>query len=37
MIVPHDRSLADQMDRVLHLLDGRIDRDRANGNGSGGR
>ena len=37
MIVTHDRSLADQMDRVLHLLDGRIDRDRANGNGSGGR
>ena len=26
MIVTHDRSLADQMDRVLHLLDGRIDR-----------
>jgi len=37
MIVTHDRSLADQMDRVLHLLDGRIDRDRANGNGSGAR
>lgn len=37
MIVTHDRSLANQMDRVLHLLDGQIARDRENGNGSSGR
>ncbi len=37
MIVTHDRSLSDQMDRVLHLLDGQINRDQANGNGSSGR
>jgi putative ABC transport system ATP-binding protein len=37
MIVTHDRSLSGRMDRVLHLLDGQIDRDQANGNGSHGR
>jgi putative ABC transport system ATP-binding protein len=37
VIVTHDRSLANQMDRVLHLLDGQIERDQANGNGSNGR
>ena len=37
VVVTHDRSLADQMGRVLHLLDGQIDRDQENGHGGNGR
>jgi len=33
MIVTHDRQLSDCMGRVIHLLDGRIERDHDNGNG----
>jgi putative ABC transport system ATP-binding protein len=33
MIVTHDRSLSARTHRVLHLLDGRIHRDKNNGNG----
>jgi putative ABC transport system ATP-binding protein len=33
MIVTHDRQLSERMGRVIHLLDGRIDRDHHNGNG----
>jgi putative ABC transport system ATP-binding protein len=33
MIVTHDRQLSDRMGRVIHLLDGRIERDHDNGNG----
>jgi len=33
LIVTHDRSLSDRTGRVLHLLDGRLDRDQDNGNG----
>jgi putative ABC transport system ATP-binding protein len=33
MIVTHDRQLSDLMGRVIHLLDGRIERDHDNGNG----
>ena len=33
MIVTHDRSLSERTERVLHLLDGRLDRDQTNGNG----
>jgi ABC-type lipoprotein export system ATPase subunit len=29
--VTHDRDLSEQMRRVIHLLDGRIDRDYNNG------
>ena len=32
MIVTHDRSLSARTKRVLHLLDGRLDRDESNGN-----
>jgi len=31
MVVTHDQSLSERMERVLHLLDGRIDRDQNNG------
>jgi putative ABC transport system ATP-binding protein len=34
MVVTHDRQLSERMGRVIHLLDGRIDRDHHNGNGS---
>jgi putative ABC transport system ATP-binding protein len=34
MIVTHDKGLSERMGRVIHLLDGRIDRDHHNGNGS---
>jgi len=30
-IVTHDRNLSAQTERVLYLLDGRLDRDRSNG------
>jgi putative ABC transport system ATP-binding protein len=33
MIVTHDRQLSDRMGRVIHLLDGRIERDHDNGSG----
>jgi putative ABC transport system ATP-binding protein len=33
MVVTHDRRLSERMGRVIHLLDGRIDRDHSNGNG----
>jgi putative ABC transport system ATP-binding protein len=33
LIVTHDRSLSQRTERVLHLLDGRLDRDQNNGNG----
>jgi putative ABC transport system ATP-binding protein len=33
IVVTHDRSLSSRAERVLHLLDGRIDRDQNNGNG----
>jgi putative ABC transport system ATP-binding protein len=33
LIVTHDRSLSQRTGRVLHLLDGRLDRDQDNGNG----
>jgi putative ABC transport system ATP-binding protein len=33
MIVTHDRQLSERMGRVIHLLDGRIERDQDNGNG----
>jgi putative ABC transport system ATP-binding protein len=33
LIVTHDRSLSERTERVLHLLDGRLDRDQDNGNG----
>jgi putative ABC transport system ATP-binding protein len=33
MIVTHDKELSRRMGRVIHLLDGRIDRDHSNGNG----
>jgi len=33
LIVTHDRSLSQRTNRVLHLLDGRLDRDQDNGNG----
>ena len=33
LIVTHDRSLSQRTERVLHLLDGRLDRDQDNGNG----
>ena len=33
LIVTHDRSLSHRTERVLHLLDGRLDRDQNNGNG----
>jgi putative ABC transport system ATP-binding protein len=33
LIVTHDRSLSARTERVLHLLDGRLDRDQNNGNG----
>jgi putative ABC transport system ATP-binding protein len=32
LVVTHDRELSKQMGRVIHLLDGRIDRDQNNGN-----
>ena len=32
MVVTHDRSLSSRMERILHLLDGRIERDHNNGN-----
>ena len=32
VIVTHDRSLSGRTERVLHLLDGRLDRDQTNGN-----
>ena len=35
LIVTHDRSLSERTGRVLHLLDGRLDRDQDNGNGGG--
>ena len=35
LIVTHDRSLSQRTERVLHLLDGRLDRDQNNGNGGG--
>jgi putative ABC transport system ATP-binding protein len=34
MVVTHDQSLSGRMERVIHLLDGRIDRDHNNGNHS---
>jgi putative ABC transport system ATP-binding protein len=34
MIVTHDKGLSERMGRVIYLLDGRIDRDHHNGNGS---
>jgi putative ABC transport system ATP-binding protein len=34
MVVTHDKGLSERMGRVIHLLDGRIDRDHHNGNGS---
>ena len=37
MIVTHDRSLSGRMDRILHLMDGQIDRDQSNGKGISGR
>jgi putative ABC transport system ATP-binding protein len=33
MVVTHDTELSERMGRVIHLLDGRIDRDHSNGNG----
>jgi putative ABC transport system ATP-binding protein len=33
VIVTHDRELSGRTERVLHLLNGRIDRDKTNGNG----
>ena len=33
MVVTHDTELSERMGRVIHLLDGRIDRDHHNGNG----
>jgi putative ABC transport system ATP-binding protein len=33
MVVTHDRSLSTRTERVLHILDGRLDRDVNNGNG----
>jgi putative ABC transport system ATP-binding protein len=33
LLVTHDRSLSRRTERVLHLLDGRLDRDQNNGNG----
>jgi len=33
LIVTHDRSLSERTERVLHLLDGRLERDQNNGNG----
>jgi putative ABC transport system ATP-binding protein len=33
LVVTHDRELSEQMRRVIHLLDGRIDRDHLNGHG----
>jgi putative ABC transport system ATP-binding protein len=33
LIVTHDRSLSKRTERVLHLLDGRLDKDQNNGNG----
>jgi putative ABC transport system ATP-binding protein len=33
MVVTHDRQLSERMGRVIHLLDGRIERDQDNGNG----
>jgi putative ABC transport system ATP-binding protein len=33
MVVTHDKELSQRMGRVIHLLDGRIDRDHSNGNG----
>ena len=35
LIVTHDRSLSSRTERVLHLLDGRIDRDQTNGHNGG--
>jgi putative ABC transport system ATP-binding protein len=33
LVVTHDRDLSEQMRRVIHLLDGRIERDHLNGHG----
>jgi putative ABC transport system ATP-binding protein len=33
LVVTHDRELSDQMRRVIHLVDGRIERDHLNGHG----
>jgi ABC-type lipoprotein export system ATPase subunit len=33
MVVTHDQSLSERTERILHLLDGRLDRDVNNGNG----
>jgi putative ABC transport system ATP-binding protein len=33
LVVTHDRELSEQMRRVIHLLDGRIERDHLNGRG----
>jgi putative ABC transport system ATP-binding protein len=33
LVVTHDRSLSGRTERVLHLLDGRIERDQNNGSG----
>jgi len=37
VVVTHDRSLTDRMGRVLHLYDGQIARDQANGSGAQAR
>ncbi|MCP4543182.1 MAG: ABC transporter ATP-binding protein [Chloroflexi bacterium] len=37
MIVTHDRSLSSRMGRVIHLLDGNLDRDESNGHGNGSK
>jgi putative ABC transport system ATP-binding protein len=35
LIVTHDRSLSSRAERVLHILDGRLDRDESNGHNGG--